>query len=71
MQAAAVNAKDEEEEEGVTAEELQRMSGLAFTAAAPKGKGKAAAGGAGRGKGAGGAAGRGGGKGRGAGRGKK
>jgi hypothetical protein len=68
-QAAVLNAKEEDNGEGVTAEDVAHMKGVAFTAAAPKGKGRAARG-AGRGKGAGG---RGGGAaaGRGKGRGKK
>ena len=64
-----LNVKDEDmEEEGATAADFSRMKGVAFTAAVPKGKGKA--GGAGRGGGSsrGGkaaSAGRGAGKGRG------
>jgi hypothetical protein len=41
VQAAAVNAKDEPDaEEAPTADELGKLTGIAFTAAAPRGKGK-------------------------------
>jgi hypothetical protein len=65
VQAAAVNAKDEDgEEEDVAEEDIKKMKGVSFVAKAPAGKGKAKAatgkataskGGAGRGaaKGAG------------------
>lgn len=53
LQAAAVNAKEEEDDEtGMSAEDIKRMRGVAFTAAQPA-KGKGASGSARGGKGGG------------------
>ena len=69
VQAANLNAAEAEEAQAVSAEDVKRLKGVHFTAAAPaKGKGRAASTGKGRGAGA---AGRGGKAGAGRGRGKK